>query len=97
MERGDRGTRLSEYERSSRRPTGGASFMVRSGHASVAVRCDAGESMRACVDATLVLLEPVRSGISSQLFSPLLQSGRPEAHPAYRRSPRVRRRVELCR
>jgi hypothetical protein len=59
---GDRGRRVSDDERSSRRPTGGASFMVRSGDARVAVRCDAGESMRACVDATLILLERVRSG-----------------------------------
>jgi hypothetical protein len=59
---GDRGRRWSDDERSSRRPTGGASFMVRSGDARVAVRCDAGESMRACVDATLILLERVRSG-----------------------------------
>lgn len=59
---GDRGRNISDDERSSRRPTGGASFMVRSGDARVAVRCDAGESMRACVDATLILLERVRSG-----------------------------------
>jgi hypothetical protein len=59
---GDRGRRFSDDERSSRRPAGGASFMVRSGDARVAVRCDAGESMRACVDATLILLERVRSG-----------------------------------
>jgi len=39
----------------------GARFMVRSGDAMVAVRCDGSESMRACVDATLTLLERVRS------------------------------------
>jgi hypothetical protein len=39
----------------------GARFMVRSGDAVVAVRCDGSESMRACVDATLTLLERVRA------------------------------------
>lgn len=39
----------------------GARFMVRSGDSRVAVQCDAGESMRSCVDATLTLLDRVRS------------------------------------
>jgi hypothetical protein len=43
----------------------GARFMVRSGDARVAVRCDQSESMRACVDATLTLFERVRSGGSA--------------------------------
>lgn len=38
----------------------GARFMVRSGDAAVAVRCDAEESMRSCLDATLTLLERAR-------------------------------------
>src|SRR3954466_3286408 len=40
---------------------GGARFMVRNGDAVVAVRCDGSEPMRACVDATLTLLDRVRS------------------------------------
>src|SRR4051794_29091417 len=39
----------------------GARFMIRNGDAVVAVRCDGSEPMRACVDATLTLLERVRS------------------------------------
>jgi hypothetical protein len=39
----------------------GARFMVRNGDAVVAVRCDGSEPMRACVDATLTLLDRVRS------------------------------------
>jgi len=40
---------------------GGARFMVRSGDARIAVKCDSSESMRACVDATLTLLDRVRA------------------------------------
>jgi hypothetical protein len=43
------------------RPRVGARFMLRSGDASVMVRCDPSESMRTCVDATLTLLDKVRS------------------------------------
>ena len=78
---GDRGRRMSDDERSSRRPTGGASFMVRSGDARVAVRCDAGESMRACVDATLVLLERVRSGSAPAGSGTSAGSGSPTPTP----------------
>jgi hypothetical protein len=39
----------------------GAGFFLRHGDATVAVRCDPQESMRACVDATLTLLERARS------------------------------------
>src|SRR4051794_4761321 len=39
----------------------GARFMLRNGDAVVAVRCDGSEPMRACVDATLTLLDRVRS------------------------------------
>ena len=40
---------------------GGAGFFLRSGDAMVAVRCDPQDSMRACVDATLTLLDRARS------------------------------------
>jgi hypothetical protein len=40
---------------------GGAAFFLRSGDAMVAVRCDPQDSMRACVDATLTLLDRARS------------------------------------
>jgi hypothetical protein len=40
---------------------GGASFLLRSGDATVAVRCDPQDSMRTCVDATLTLLERARA------------------------------------
>jgi hypothetical protein len=40
---------------------GGAAFFLRQGDAMVAVRCDPQESMRACVDVTLTLLERARS------------------------------------
>ncbi|HEY6834368.1 MAG TPA: hypothetical protein VI251_17995 [Pseudolabrys sp.] len=39
----------------------GASFFLRNGDSTVAVRCDPGDSMRACVDATLTLLEKARA------------------------------------
>ncbi len=39
----------------------GARFMVRSGDTAVSVRCDGGEPMRACVDATVTLIERMRS------------------------------------
>jgi hypothetical protein len=41
----------------------GASFFLRSGDATVAVRCDPGDSMRACVDATLTLLEKAKAAL----------------------------------
>ena len=40
---------------------GGAAFFLRSGDAMVAVRCDPQDSMKACVDTTLTLLERARS------------------------------------
>jgi hypothetical protein len=40
---------------------GGAAFFLRNGDASVAVRCDPQDSMKACVDATLTLLDRARS------------------------------------
>jgi hypothetical protein len=39
----------------------GASFFLRNGDSTIAVRCDAGDSMRACVDATLTLLDKARA------------------------------------
>ena len=39
----------------------GAAFLLRSGDATVSVRCDPQESMRACVEATTTLLERARS------------------------------------
>jgi hypothetical protein len=56
-ELGDEGRRGSDRR--------GARFMVRSGDSRVAVACDSGESMRACVDATLTLLDRVRSQSSA--------------------------------
>ena len=41
----------------------GAAFLLRSGDATVAVRCDPQENMRACVDATTMLLERARSAL----------------------------------
>jgi len=41
----------------------GAAFFLRSGEATVAVRCDPGDSMRTCVDVTLTLLEKARSAL----------------------------------
>ena len=39
----------------------GAAFFLRSGDAAVAVRCDPQDSMRSCVDVTLMLLDRARS------------------------------------
>jgi hypothetical protein len=50
------------YGAGARRGAGrGAGFLMRSGDATVAVRCDPRDSMRACVDATLSLLERART------------------------------------
>ena len=46
--------------RESRR-RGGASFFLRSGDGTLAVRCDPQDSMKSCVDATLTLLDRARS------------------------------------
>ena len=40
---------------------GGAAFFLRNGDAMVAVRCDAQDSMKSCVDSTLILLEHART------------------------------------
>ena len=41
----------------------GAGFLLRSGDATVAVRCDPQETMRACVEATTTLLERARAAL----------------------------------
>jgi hypothetical protein len=50
---------IGDYGREGRR--GGAGFFLRNGDAMVAVRCDPQDSMKACVDATLTLLDRARS------------------------------------
>jgi hypothetical protein len=42
----------------------GAGFLLRSGDATLAVRCDPRENMRACVEASTLLLERARSVLS---------------------------------
>ena len=44
-----------------RRLRRGAGFLLRSGDATMAVRCDPEENMRACVEAATTLLERARS------------------------------------
>jgi hypothetical protein len=43
--------------------TRGAGFLLRSGDATLAVRCDPRDTMRACVDAATTLLERARTAI----------------------------------
>jgi hypothetical protein len=43
----------------------GFGFFLRSGDATVAVRCDPTDSMKACVDATTTLLEKARASLPS--------------------------------
>ena len=50
---------IGDHGREGRRA--GASFFLRSGDATVAVRCDPQDSMKSCVDATLTLLDRARS------------------------------------
>ena len=50
---------IGDHGREGRR--GGASFFLRSGEATVAVRCDPQDSMKSCVDATITLLDRARS------------------------------------
>jgi hypothetical protein len=56
---------------------GGAGFFMRNGDNVVAVRCDPQDSMRACVDATLTLLERVKSAQSSGAASTGAAGGQP--------------------
>ncbi|TAI64596.1 hypothetical protein CWO89_18150 [Bradyrhizobium sp. Leo170] len=63
---------------------GGAAFFLRNGDAMVAVRCDPQDSMKACVDTTLTLLERARSmqpGGGAQSGAPGAPSGAPGAQP----------------
>ena len=50
---------IGDHGREGRR--GGAFFFLRSGDATVAVRCDPQDSMKSCVDATVTLLDRARS------------------------------------
>lgn len=45
----------------SRGPQRGAGFLLRSGDATLAVRCDPRDTMRACVEAATTLLERARN------------------------------------
>jgi hypothetical protein len=56
-----------------------ARFVLRSGDARMAVRCDDRESMRTCVDAALTLFDRVRTqqGTTSTSPAPPLGSGTP--------------------
>jgi hypothetical protein len=51
---------IGDYGRGGLR-RGGAAFFLRNGDAVVAVRCDPQDSMRACVDSTLTLLERAKA------------------------------------
>lgn len=46
-------------------PARGAGFLLRAGDATLAVRCDPRDSMRACVEAATTLLERARAGMPS--------------------------------
>jgi hypothetical protein len=50
-----------DYGHGGLRRGGGAAFFLRKGDATIAVRCDPQDSMRACVDSTLTLLDKARS------------------------------------
>ena len=50
---------IGDHGREPRR--GGASFFLRSGDGTLAVRCDPQDSMKSCVDATLTLLDRARA------------------------------------
>jgi hypothetical protein len=52
---------IGDYGREGLRRGGGAAFFLRHGDAMVAVRCDPQDSMRSCVDVTLMLLDRARS------------------------------------
>jgi hypothetical protein len=73
-EREDRGDRRDAFERSLREfafaderhaPRRGFGFLLRSGDATVAVRCDPTDSMKACVDATTTFVEKVRPALQA--------------------------------
>jgi hypothetical protein len=52
---------IGDHGREGARRGGGASFFLRSGDGTLAVRCDPQDSMKSCVDATLTLLDRARS------------------------------------
>ena len=52
---------IGDHGREGTRRGGGASFFLRSGDGTLAVRCDPQDSMKSCVDATLTLLDRARS------------------------------------
>ena len=56
---------IGDHGREGTRRGGGASFFLRSGDATLAVRCDPQDSMKSCVDATLTLLDRARSMLPS--------------------------------
>ena len=56
----------------------GAKFFLRVGDTRIAARCSDGETMRACVDATLMLLDKARS-LQGAATQPSSQIGGPPA------------------
>jgi hypothetical protein len=56
---------MGDHGREGPRRGGGASFFLRSGDGTVAVRCDPQDSMKSCVEATLTLMDRARSMQSS--------------------------------
>ncbi len=59
---------------------GGFGFFMRNGDATVAVRCDPNDSMKACVEATTTLLEKARSSVPSA-GTPGASPGTSPSHP----------------
>ncbi len=55
-----------------RREGGGASFFLRSGDVQLNVKCDERESMRACVEAAMIMFDKVRTERTS--IEPQMQS-----------------------
>jgi len=61
---------IGESGRGGMRRGGGAAFFMRNGDNIVAVRCDPQDSMKSCVDSTLMLLEKAKSAQSSSTGTP---------------------------
>ena len=59
---------------------GGAAFFLRHGDSVVGVRCDPQDSMKACVDATLTLLDRARSMQPSGAAPGGTPGGQPPSH-----------------
>jgi hypothetical protein len=68
---------LGEHGREGMRGGRGASFFLRSGDATLAVRCDPQDTMKACVDATLTLVDRARSMQQSGAASGATPGGQP--------------------